>query len=88
VFLGVSQVFLMAIKILILGNSGREHALAWKLSQSQLVDAIFVCPGNGGTLELSKTTNVVSVASDDYRGLTAFATQENVSTIFHAILKI
>jgi len=37
------------IRILLVGNGGREHALAWKLSQSNRVEAIHVCPGNGGT---------------------------------------
>ena len=37
------------VRVLIVGNGGREHALAWKLSQSPRIDRIFVAPGNGGT---------------------------------------
>ena len=37
------------MKALIIGNGGREHALAWKIEQSPLVTKIFVAPGNGGT---------------------------------------
>lgn len=37
------------LRILLIGNGGREHALAWKLVQSQHVDHIYVVPGNGGT---------------------------------------
>ena len=41
------------MKILILGSGGREHALAWKISQSDLCEALFVAPGNGGTAEIA-----------------------------------
>jgi len=37
------------LRILLIGNGGREHTLAWKLAQSSLVDTIHVVPGNGGT---------------------------------------
>ena len=41
------------MNILILGSGGREHALAWKISQSYLCDKLFVAPGNGGTAEIA-----------------------------------
>ena len=37
------------MKALIIGNGGREHALAWKIEQSPLVQKVFIAPGNGGT---------------------------------------
>ena len=37
------------MKVLVIGGGGREHALAWKLAQSERVQAVFVAPGNGGT---------------------------------------
>src|SRR5262245_1480418 len=44
----------MGMNILIVGNGGREHALAWKLTQSQNVDKIFVAHGNAGTSLLAE----------------------------------
>ena len=38
-----------SLRILLIGNGGREHSLAWKLSQSEKVESIHVAPGNGGT---------------------------------------
>ena len=41
------------MNVLVLGSGGREHALAWKISQSELCEALFVAPGNGGTAEIA-----------------------------------
>jgi phosphoribosylamine--glycine ligase len=46
------------MKILLIGSGGREHALAWKLTQNKEVEKIFVCPGNAGTQILNKCVNV------------------------------
>lgn len=69
------------IRILLVGNGGREHALAWKLSQSQSVEQIFVCPGNGGTASLSKAQNVDKVSATDFQGLVKFATEQNIDLL-------
>ena len=45
-------------KILIIGSGGREHALAWKMAQSDLCDKIFVAPGNGGSQEIATNLNI------------------------------
>jgi len=37
------------MKVLVIGNGGREHALAWKIAQSPTVDKVYVAPGNAGT---------------------------------------
>ncbi|KAJ7786562.1 aminoimidazole ribonucleotide synthetase [Mycena metata] len=71
----------MSIRILLLGSGGREHALAWKLSHSPLVDHIFVCPGNGGTSQLQKTTNVSTVSSSDFPALVAFALENQLNLV-------
>jgi len=46
------------MRLLIVGSGGREHAIAWKLSQSENVKEIFVAPGNAGTAKTSKTKNL------------------------------
>lgn len=46
------------MKILVVGNGGREHALAWKLLQSPSVDQVFCAPGNGGTATLDRCQNL------------------------------
>jgi phosphoribosylamine--glycine ligase/phosphoribosylformylglycinamidine cyclo-ligase len=69
------------LRVLIVGNGGREHAYAWKLSQSPLVDHVYVAPGNGGTgLGASKISNA-NVKGDDYPGLVAFAQQNGVNLV-------
>jgi phosphoribosylamine--glycine ligase len=60
------------MKVLVIGNGGREHALAWKLCQSRRVDRVFVAPGNAGTALEAKAENVDIPASDTAR-LAAFA---------------
>lgn len=69
------------INILLVGNGGREHALAWKLSQSPKVSQIFVCPGNGGTSSLNKATNITSVSASDFPGLAKFANENDVQLL-------
>ena len=46
------------MKILILGSGGREHALCWKISQSELCSQIFIAPGNAGTSEFGENINI------------------------------
>jgi phosphoribosylamine--glycine ligase/phosphoribosylformylglycinamidine cyclo-ligase len=69
----------MSARILVLGNGGREHALAWKLAQSPLVNRIYVCPGNGGTASTPKTENLhLPLAAPHYHQLVQFAVQNEV----------
>ncbi|KAF2841669.1 phosphoribosylamine-glycine ligase [Patellaria atrata CBS 101060] len=67
--------------ILLVGNGGREHAIAWKLSQSSLVTRIYVVPGNGGTETVPKTQNVTSVKADDFPALVQFAKQLEINLL-------
>jgi len=56
------------MKVLVIGNGGREHALAWKLKQSAGVEEVLVAPGNAGTATEPGLRNV-DVAADDCSGL-------------------
>ena len=46
------------MKVLIIGSGGREHALAWKCAQDDIVKHVFVCPGNAGTHLEDKVSNI------------------------------
>lgn len=63
------------MKILIVGNGGREHALAWKAEQSPKVSKVFVAPGNAGTALEAHIENV-AIAVDDIDALLNFAQTE------------
>ncbi|TNG91694.1 phosphoribosylamine--glycine ligase [Pasteurellaceae bacterium USgator11] len=65
------------MNILIIGNGGREHALAWKVSQSPLAQKIFVAPGNAGTALEPKVENV-AIAVTDIAGLVEFAQKNEI----------
>ena len=65
----------MGKRILITGSGGREHALAWKLSQSPAVDHIYVAPGNAGTALLAEN---VPIAPENAQGLLAFARENRI----------
>ncbi|CAI0643865.1 unnamed protein product [Colletotrichum noveboracense] len=69
------------LRILLIGNGGREHALAWKLSQSPMVESIYAVPGNGGTATCPKVTNVTDVAADDYPTLVKLAQSKLVGLV-------
>ncbi len=66
------------MNVLLVGSGGREHALAWKLSQSPLVDKLFVAPGNGGTALVAEN---VSIKDTDVAALTAFAKQNAIGMV-------
>ena len=63
-------------KILIVGSGGREHALAWKIAQSERVQMIFVAPGNGGT---ALDPRMVNIAANDPISLAEFAQNEGIA---------
>ena len=65
------------MKILVIGQGGREHALAWKLSQSKKSTIVFVAPGNGGTSTEEKCVNV-SINVNDFSGIKKFYKTEDL----------
>ena len=63
------------MKLLVIGNGGREHALAWKLAQSPRIQRVFVAPGNGGT---ARDPDLANVPLTSIPELLAFALQEKI----------
>jgi len=63
------------MKVLIIGSGGREHALAWKISQSSHVKKLYCAPGNGGTSSIAKN---ISIKDSDIKGLLEFALKEKI----------
>jgi len=66
------------VKVLVIGNGGREHAIAWKLAQSAKVSEVLVAPGNAGTAGEPKVRNV-PIAVTDFDGLVELAKREHVA---------
>ena len=65
------------MNVLVIGNGGREHALAWKAAQSNDVTKVFVAPGNAGTALEAKVENV-NIGVEDIDGLLAFAKEHQI----------
>lgn len=65
----------MSLSILVVGAGGREHAIAWALSRSPLVEKLYIAPGNAGTVQVGEN---VAIASDDIPALLAFAQEKHI----------
>jgi phosphoribosylamine---glycine ligase len=65
------------MNVLVIGSGGREHALAWKIAQSPLVEKVYGAPGNPGIDNLDKGI-CVSVAADDFDMLAAYIEAQNI----------
>ncbi len=63
------------MKVLIVGSGGREHAIAWKVAQSEKVDKIYVAPGNAGCTEYAECVNIGAMEFDK---LVAFAKENEI----------
>ncbi|GAB1540436.1 hypothetical protein NUACC21_31050 [Scytonema sp. NUACC21] len=68
------------MKVLVVGNGGREHALAWKLLQSKQIEQVVCVPGNGGTAIMERCKNV-PLAVDDFEGISQIAQENGISSI-------
>jgi phosphoribosylamine--glycine ligase len=66
------------MNILLIGNGGREHALAWKIKQSPLCEKLFVAPGNAGT---SKIAENVSIGVSEFEKLGAFCLENKIGLV-------
>ena len=63
------------MKVLVVGSGGREHALCWKIAQSNKVDKIYCAPGNGGTRLVAEN---VDIQANDIEGLLDFALKNKI----------
>ncbi len=63
------------MKVLVIGSGGREHALAWKISQSPGLQKLFCAPGNPGTMDIAEN---IAIDAADVRGLAEFAANKKI----------
>ena len=66
------------MRILLLGSGGREHALAWKISQSQKCEKLFIAPGNAGTATVGEN---VPMKADDFDAIKAFVIEKGIQMV-------
>lgn len=66
------------MNILLLGSGGREHALAWKIAQSDKTDKLFIAPGNAGTTGCGEN---VDIKADDFEALKDFSLANDVKMV-------
>jgi len=66
------------MNVLIIGSGGREHTLAWKISQSPQLNKLYIAPGNGGTPSVGKN---VPIAVDDFEGIRRFVLDNQIGMV-------
>ncbi|MFC1541146.1 phosphoribosylamine--glycine ligase [Candidatus Latescibacterota bacterium] len=66
------------MKVLVVGGGGREHAIAWKLSQSKVVKKMYAAPGNAG---ISSLATCVDISADDVTAIAKFAVSEKIDLV-------
>jgi phosphoribosylamine--glycine ligase len=66
------------MKLLLLGSGGREHALAWKIAQSEKIEKLYIAPGNAGTGTVGEN---VAIKADDFAALRAFVLEKGVDMV-------
>ena len=66
------------MKILLLGSGGREHALAWKIAQSEKCEKLFIAPGNAGTSDVGEN---VAMKADDFEAIKTFCVEQHIDMV-------
>ena len=66
------------MKILLLGSGGREHALAWKMAQSSILDELFIAPGNSGTRKHGKN---IPIDPNDFEAVKNAVIDNNIEIV-------
>ena len=67
------------MKVLIVGGGGREHAIAWKVAQSEKVEKIYCAPGNAGIAEYAECVNIGAM---EFEKLAAFAKEKGICLLY------
>lgn len=66
------------MRVLLLGSGGREHAMAWKMSQSSILEELFIAPGNAGTKQLGKN---VELNANNFEQVKDFVLENNIDSV-------
>ena len=66
------------MRVLLLGSGGREHALAWKISESSILEELFIAPGNAGTKNHGKNVNL---SVNDFEGIKDFVVENSIDIV-------
>lgn len=66
------------MKVLLLGSGGREHALAWKIAQSDKCEKLYIAPGNAGTAEVGEN---IAIKADDFEALKQFCVENGIDMV-------
>ncbi len=66
------------MKVLVLGGGGREHAIAWKLGQSEDCEALYVAPGNAGTIDIAEN---VAISPEDFESVKALVLEKGINLV-------
>lgn len=66
------------MKVLLLGSGGREHALAWKMNQSDKLEKLYIAPGNAGTREFAENVNI---GVNDFTAIAAFIAEKSIDML-------
>ena len=66
------------MKILLLGSGGREHALAWKIAQSEKCEKLYIAPGNAGTSNCGEN---VAMKADDFEAIKSFCVDKQIDMV-------
>ena len=75
------QLHTATLNVLVVGNGGREHALAWKLKQSPTVAEVFVAPGNGGTARDAQLVSLPQLSATDVAGVRTWAQANGIGLV-------
>ncbi len=68
------------MRVLVIGSGAREHAIAWKFSQSRRIAGLFALPGNAGTQEIA--VNIGGISTDDFDGILDACRKNRINTVF------